>query len=157
MLATVTGISFEFASILLPKISNNVRIDLMRKMLKKKNWPADIVDRTDHFIKSFGTLAENRNLLMHSNMIAGTRETSMLYKTTRQGTTQLCRVSIQELRRVADDMVTYFNYGLHLSNMINFELLTIPRQAGDLVYHAWPDKPPLPNLLEYTSDPIPVR
>jgi len=155
MFATITGSSLKFASILVPKISNQFRTELMRKMLPTKDWPEDVRDKCDHFIKGFWTLAENRNLLMHSSMIASTQKATTLYKTTKQGNTELCRVSLPELQRVADDMMTYFNYGLHLSNMINFELLGIKPREGDFAYFAWPDKPPLPILLEYSSDPLP--
>jgi hypothetical protein len=157
MFATITGCSLRFAEILIPKIPNNVRADLMTKMLETRDWPDDVRDKAAHFVKGFATLAENRNLLMHSSMIASMQTRTLLYKTTRQGRIQHCRVSLPELRRIADEMMIYFDYGRHLSNMINFEILGFKPQAGDFAYFAWPDKPPLPILLEYTSDPLPVR
>jgi hypothetical protein len=62
-----------------------------------------------------------------------------------------------ELRQVADDMNAYFQFGMWLSNMINWEILGLKPRAGDRWHRSWPDKPPLPIPLEYTSDPRPIR
>jgi hypothetical protein len=143
--AAITGSSLKFTSQLFPKITNAVRIELMTRMLEGSGWPEDQRDKTLHFIKAFDILAGNRNRLMHSNLIATTQETTTLYKVTRQGNIEFVRTRPERLRQVADDMMTYVNYGLHLSSMIS-------PQEGDFAHDAWPDKPPLPIPLEYTKD-----
>jgi hypothetical protein len=49
-----------------------------------------------------------------------------------------CRGSLLELRRTADEMMIYFDYGRHLSNVINFEILGFKLQEGDFAYFVWP-------------------
>jgi hypothetical protein len=152
MFATITGCSMQFATMLIPKITNLYRTDLMERMLATRQWHDDARMRCAHFIAGFKILADNRNLLMHSSLIASIETATMLYKTTKQGNTELCSVTVPELRAVADDMMEYFHYGLALSNIINFELLGIKPRAGD--YAAWPDMPPSPNPLKYSARPL---
>jgi hypothetical protein len=152
MFATITGCSMQFATILIPKITNQYRIDLMERMLAIRSWPDDVRAGCERFIGGFKILADNRNLLMHSSMEASTREPTLLYKVTKQGNTELCQVSPGELRQIADDMTTYSRYGLHLSNVINIELLGVKPQAGD--FGALPDMPPLPTPLKYSGRPL---
>jgi len=109
------------------------------------------------FVEGHKICYENRNKLMHSNIVSGTQRSILLFKTERSGKTVAANPTLAELRQVADDMKTYFDFGLHLSNMINFELLGLKPQEGDRWHHAWPDKPALPNRLEYTSDLRPTR
>lgn len=154
MFATITGSSIKFASILVPKITNNVRIDMMRRMLEGNDWPEDVRERAEHFITAFSILVENRNLLMHSSLFDSIQTITMLYKTTSKGSTQISRTTPTQLRQIADDMMTYFHFGMQLSNMINFELLGLKPSEGDFAYFSWPDKPPLPVRLDYTSNPL---
>jgi hypothetical protein len=155
MFATISGCAIQVATLLVQKIPTPGRPDLMRKLLAMRQaWPTDVRDRCAHFINGFGTLADNRNLLMHSSVAASIEQAITLYKTTKQGTTELCVVSVPELRQVADDMLVYFYYGLRLSNVINFELLGIKPHPGENA--SWPDTPPLPSPLKYSARPLPV-
>jgi hypothetical protein len=157
LFAAITGSSSTFTSMLFPKLPNHVRIELMKKMLESNDWPDREKDGCDHFICAFDRLEQNRGLLMHSSFIPMTPEhITLLYKTTKQGHTQISKTNLSQLRQIADDMMTYFQYGMAISNMINFGILHQKRGAGDLVFHAWPDKPPPPTLLEYTSGPLPL-
>jgi hypothetical protein len=155
MFATITGCSMQFATMLMPKITNQYRTDLMDRMLETRSWADDIKARCERFIAGFRILADNRNLLMHSGMAASIHEPTLLYKVTKQGNTELCQVTPQELRQIADDMTVYFRYGLHISNVINIEILGVTPQAGD--FGAFPDMPPLPIPLKYSGRPLQVQ
>jgi len=154
---TLLGITSELSARLMFKLTPEVRDKMMREMLPMHDWPDNVLDLLLHFIEAHKTCYENRNKLMHSSLISGSEQAIVLYKTGRDGKTTLTNPSIPELRQVADDMMSYFNFGMHLSNMINLELLGIKAREGDAWYRAWPDKPPPPSPLEYTSDPIPMR
>jgi hypothetical protein len=157
MFAVILGITGALSYRLMFKIGPEMRDKLMREMLPTRDWPKEVVELVTHFIEAHRICYENRNKLMHSNLMSGSQRAIVLYKTNRDGKTTLANPLIQELRQVADDMKAYFDYGLHLANMINFNLLGAQPMAGDLVYHEWPDKPPLPIPLEYTSDSSPIR
>ena len=149
----ITGCSLVFASFLLPKILNNVRIDLMNQMLEFNHWPQGERDRTEHFIEAFSIITDNRNRLMHSGLFATSQNTTTLHKTTKKGNVEIFRTDAATLRRVADEMMVYAKFGSHLATMLHGNLLLMPR-AGDVVYDAWPDKPPPPFRLKYSSNPI---
>jgi hypothetical protein len=88
---------------------------------------------------------------MHSNLTAGFEDKVALYKSNRARGTILAQVSLAELRQVADDMDTYFNYGIAISNMIALDLLGLKSISGNT--YSWPEKPPLPHKLDYKSGP----
>jgi hypothetical protein len=123
----------------------------MRKHLKELGWPDDTKARVTHFMKAFKILADNRNLLDHSNIFADTEQPTALYKYDKEGNTIHTVVVLAELRQVADDMMRYFNYGLAFGNAIG------PTGAvGTFLHSTWPAQPPLPQKLDYTSQPLPV-
>jgi hypothetical protein len=157
MFSTIVGISTAVSARLMFKISPEMRDRMMREMLPTQNWPPNIADLAQHFIEAHKICYENRNKLMHSAVNTGHRSAIILYKTGRDGKTTLANPLLNELRQVADDMDVFFDYGLQLSNMINFDLLGIKPKAGDAWYKSWPEKPTLPISLEYTSGPLPIR
>jgi hypothetical protein len=150
--AKVLGFTNSQAWALLPKINNRERLRQMRDALQKLNWPDDPKDRVTRFMEAFKILAGNRNLLDHSNIFAGVDTPTTLYKHGRDGKTIHTIVTLAELRQVADDMIQYFNYGLRLSNSIG-----PTGAAGTLLHSTWPDQPPSPQKLNYTSEPLPLR
>jgi hypothetical protein len=100
---------------------------------------------------AFKILADNRNLLDHSNIFAGTATPISLYKYDRDGKTIHTVVTLEELRQVADDMMTYFNYGLSFANVI-----ALDGAVGTIFSSTWPSQPPLPQMLNYTTQPLPL-
>jgi hypothetical protein len=157
MFSTIMGLTSEVSSRIMYKIGPKMRDKLLREILPSREWPAEVSDLAQHFIEAHKICYENRNKLMHSNLHSMSRDAIILAKTGRDGKTTLANPLLSELQRVADDMKTYFDFGLHLSNMINLEILGLTGQAGDRWYESWPGKPPLPIPLEYTSDPRPIR
>jgi hypothetical protein len=147
--ANVIGLTSEFAWALLPKLGTDARLALVRGALTGRDWPDDRKARITHFPDAFKILEENRNLLAHSNLTAGVKDQIALYKYNRAGKTILAQVTPAELRQVADDMDTYFNYGMSITNMIGLEFLGLKTITG--ANYAWPDKPPLPRKLDYKS------
>jgi hypothetical protein len=154
MFSTVTQIGSSATSILLPKIRNNVRLNLMRESLPDREWPAEVVQRIQHFMEGFNICAANRNLLMHSNIFIMSKDAILLFKTRNSGKTVTCNPTLAEVRQVADDMNALFEYGLALSNTININLIP-PKMTLSPV--PWPDKPSSPRSLSYTGAPQTVR
>jgi hypothetical protein len=149
--AKVLGITNNNAWALLPKINNYERLRRMRDALQTLNWPADTKTRATHFMDAFKILADNRNLLDHSNMFSGTDTPISLYKYDRDGKTIHTVVTTEDLRQVADDMMTYFDYGLSFCNSIAPD-----GSEGTIVSPKFPSQPPLPQELNYTAQPLPL-
>jgi hypothetical protein len=157
MFSTILGLTNEVSSRIMYKIGPEMRDKLLRETLPSREWPPEVRDLSQHFIEAHKICYENRNKLMHSNLHSMSPDAIILAKTGRDGKTTLANPLLSELQRVADDMKTYFDFGLQLSNMINLEILGLEPRAGDRWYRSWPGKPPLPIPLEYTSDPRPIR
>ncbi|MEI8152748.1 MAG: hypothetical protein WCG92_14250 [Hyphomicrobiales bacterium] len=157
MFAVILGIDAILSSRLMFKLSPEMRDKMMREMIGTWPWHLDVLDLAKHFIEAHKICYENRNKLMHSNLISGSEKAITFYKSQRDGTVVLARPSLAELRRVADDMQALGWFAIHLSTMIRLEILKHQPMAGDLAFHTWPDKPPLPIPLEYAGPPNPVQ
>lgn len=151
--STVTGTKMAAVSRLFAKIRNPARLERMRKSLVTHGWPSPVIDRVQRFIDGFNACASNRNLLMHSNIFMMSKDAIILYKSNNSGRTVSCNPTLAEVRQVADDMNTYFDYGLALSNAINMNL---PMSSAYTPF-PWPDKPSLPSPLNYMGGPQIVR
>ena len=149
--AKVLRITSNAAWALLPKINNYNRLRRMRDALQTLNWPADTKNRVTHFMDAFKILADNRNLLDHSNIFSGTAAPISLYKYDRDGNTIHTVVTTEDLRQVADDMMTYYNYGLRFGNSIAPD-----GTEGTIVSSRFPSQPPLPEKLNYTRQRLPL-
>lgn len=154
MFSTVTTMDRDATSRFMAKSRNDARLGKMRRSLAERDWPAEIKERVSCFIDGFKICADNRNLLMHSNIFYASRDAIILYKSDNKGKTIACNPTLAEVRQVADDMNAYFEYGLALSNAINFNLMA----RGTISSHfPWPGQPSVSRRLEYAEGPRPVR
>jgi hypothetical protein len=103
--------------------------------------------RVKHYLVAMRILIENRNILVHSNMIRGTDNEPAIYSTGRNGDITMFQGSLELIRKVADDLNDYFDFGLQVANMIATEQNGAARQPGMLGFHEWPELPPLPSRL----------
>src|SRR5271169_3472610 len=152
--ANVIGLTNELTWALLPKIGNEARVSLLEQALCGRDWPHDRKELISHFIEAFTILAENRNPLMHSNLTSGVKDQIALYKSNRACNTILAEVTLEELRRVADDMDTFSTYGMTIANMIGLEFWGLQTITGNNNTYPWPPKPPLPRKLDYKSGSV---
>ena len=143
MFGNVLGLNIQETSELLRKEPwYNKRVKRLKKSLKKSQWPRDAKEHVSRFLEGFSILNENRNLVMHSSIFAEEIEKTILYKQDRDlNKTTIIEVSVNDLRRVADDMKKYTYYGLCMMRAI---LLLGER---DLLSEL--ENPLLPSPLEY--------
>ncbi len=147
--AKVLEISNNDTWALLPRINNYERLRRMRDALKALNWPENTKKRVTHFMDAFKILVDNRNLLAHSNIFSGIATPISLYKYDRDGKTIHTVVVADDLRQVADDIMMYFNYGLYFANSIGTD-----GAEGTMFSNKFPSEPPLPQELNYTTQPL---
>ena len=93
----------------------------------------------------------NRNLLMHCVAIAGPNDSSTLYRTSKRGDRQMVQATTDQIRAVADDLHRYFEFALALANCIAVEVDAADRQVGTIVFHDWPEEPPMPTMIADTT------
>jgi hypothetical protein len=144
MLAAVANMPEEHAAIISGRTNASDRVKLIETFLNRAKWPDEALTAIKHYLKAMDVLIRSRNVLIHSNMIRGTENRTAIYSITRQGKTNLFQATVEEIRQVADDLNTYFYFGLHLANYIATEIHHMARQEGMMVFSQWPDLPPLP-------------
>jgi hypothetical protein len=146
----ILGLDQEVSLQTIAKVKNHETIRyLMSLALPKTAWPAHAQDAVAHFLSGFKLCADNRNLLMHSSII-GAEAVTVLYKRNSKGEMSVCRPTVTELRSTADDIQSYCNYGINLFNAIGVRLDDWIEKP--VLPFPWPNKPPLPQLLAYTTD-----
>jgi hypothetical protein len=157
------GTVFELGvddQVLIPaKIGAEATMFLMRERLRRSDLSPTAKDHLEHFLKGFESCLENRNHLMHSQMVsAGSgivrTEKTLLFKTTKKGALHGATPSLTELRQIADATHNFANYGRNLGNWINVNLSGKPTFSADAF--PLPDKPALPQSLNYSPDPRPL-
>ncbi len=152
-------LAFLFATQFEPGLDNTIALcakvgskacgELMDARLASHVWPDSTKQKVRHFLRAFFILTDSRNSLMHSNLawVAGSH--TVLFKTARSGRTVAVAPTLEVLRRIADDMNAFVDYGRCLGNAINFASPDALKVfEGDFPY---PDDPQLPAKLEYTG------
>lgn len=144
MLAAVANMKEDQASIINARTNPSARVEFIRTFMERREWPAEALAAISHYLRAISILNQSRNVLMHSNMIRGTDNRTAFYSMSRQGKTNLFQATLEEIRQVADDLNTYFYFGLNLANYIATEIHHTAREAGMLVISQVPALPPLP-------------
>lgn len=155
--ATVMGVHSDIATKTAAKIGSGPCLQLTIQLLETTGWSENIKDLVGHFGKAVSICMENRNHLIHSNVATLTSsDETVLYKTSKQGNTIMAVPKLAELQLVADDMNLYTQFGRQLGNAINGSLAGTVLFSNGTSPFPWPDKPPLPHTLTYTSDLHPL-
>ena len=152
MLAAVANMKEDHAAVVSARTNASDRVKLINVFLSKREWPNEALTPINHYLKATEILIKNRNVLIHSNIIRGTTRAA-IFSTTRQGTTNRFEATLEEVRQVADDLNTYFYFGLQTANLIATEIHHVAREAGMLVFHEWPSLPPMPVHIDPQQRP----
>jgi hypothetical protein len=119
-------------------------------------------DRIEHFLSGFDICAENRNFLMHSltrNAVGSNQLYLELEKSARSQPTRrnLVRLSVEDIRRIADEIDTYDHFGFNLVLWLLARLDGGVLKLGDGPEQRppLPDKPALPAKLNLSGAPTP--
>jgi hypothetical protein len=89
-------------------------------------------------------LTENRNALIHGNIVTSWSNEPGIFSLNRRGEMVMFKSSLATIREVADDVESYFQFGLALASYIAVEIHGAARQAGMVVVHDCPPCPPMP-------------
>lgn len=153
LFATTFALHNDDATMIVAKAGTEAATALLRQRLPATEWDDKTRDAVAHFLKAFAICAKNRNQLMHSNL-AWSADATLFFQTTKQGRTEMANPTLAELRNVAEDINTFVLYGRNLGNAINAASAVAPIPANAF---PWPEKPTLPEPLDYSSEGRPVR
>jgi hypothetical protein len=123
--------------------SNSFRLDTLKCAARARENETVTLGAVLTFIENFDICAENRNFLMHSQIdaLAGRDATLVLAKATRKdpATLNYARLSLTEIRQVADDIHFTEQFGLDLF------IYVASRRVGQR--RPLPGRPPAPRRL----------
>jgi hypothetical protein len=161
---TVFDLGLDAGRIIFSKTGCLAATDLIASRLKQLDWPETTIEHVAHFVSAIKINNSNRNHLMHSELmfdnfreadVASVKtDKSVFFKASNSGRIIATALTLEELRRLADDINAFCEYGRQLGNAINsakFNGSTFPAS-----FFPWPNKPSLPRDLKqgYTSDRI---
>lgn len=147
--AAVTAQSEEYAAVIMARTNAVERGRLIRQFLDMANWSEEPLaeDLVVHFTQAADILTKNRNFLVHSNLVHAMDNRTGFYAMSKRGNLMQAEASLDEIRQVADDLNSYFYFGMKLANTVAVRIHKLDLEAGTVVFHTWPDKPPLPTLF----------
>jgi hypothetical protein len=156
------------AYVLFAKITNELRLELIRSAIEFSAHPEEIKEHVRHFLRGFKICADNRNILMHSTVYyifgpdddacpvsapPGSQPGGMGFQKAPKGDPfqiNSYQLSLQEIRALADSIKAFELYGdglfwhiLKNHEPSRYESWGLPKDAQ----YALPDKPALPTPL----------
>lgn len=151
MLAAVGNLTEPQAVVFASRVNPTERANFIEMFLKRREWPEPVGSAIKQYIAAMRTLTENRNALIHGNIITSFGNEPAIFSLNRKGEMTMFQSSLGAIRRTADDAETYFQFGLALANHIATEIHGAAREAGMLVFSEFPASPTMPRPIRSTS------
>jgi hypothetical protein len=145
MLAALANMKEEHAALFTSRTNPADRASVLDTFFKRRAWPKDVAVAIDRYIRGMRVLNVNRNTLVHGNLVRGPNNTSGIFSLNRNsGEYKMLQASLEQIRQVADDLQSYFEFGLALSNYIAADIHHMAREPGMLVVSTLPHIPDEP-------------
>ena len=152
LLYDYTGLSAETTQWLFSHTSNNVRLELLKRCVNERESDPYMKNYVLHFADWFDVCSANRNVLMHSIVSVTDEATLNFTKSSRNDPRKINAVdlSIEDIRRVADDITVAEGMGLRLHTRF---ISTKSGKPDNLAEDVWrflstlPKKPRVPSKL----------
>lgn len=140
------------------RLANNIRMDVISELLTKTTIPVETKKLIEHFVTGFRLCADARNLIMHSSSGGLHRSDRavglVLERHSKTGNKLVCYLTLDDLRRVADDIHRYMTFGAYVVTEVkNYVTHLQDDHAED--FRSLPptlrERPPLPIPLSWRS------
>jgi hypothetical protein len=143
----------SITSLIFQKTPTNVRLQILGQLAAHTVTDPEMREHIEHFIKGYNLCANNRNVLMHSQLLAG-RESNDVFPATKfsKKTAKLAsfEFTLPDIRRVADEIFEWGTYGGLIVSYAFWRNRTVKRGAAPPTS---PKKPALPKELEAMYPP----
>jgi hypothetical protein len=155
MLAAVANMRQNQAAVFISRTNATERANVIKVFSNKREWPSEAAKGIDHYLKALRTLTENRNVLIHGNIVDiwETKSPSIITMD-REGLTSVTQLSLLAIRQVADDLHAYGEFGYLLACYLASEF---SHAAGESGMAAPSHSPPLPDLPKPVRPPQPKK
>ena len=137
---------YAVTNLVFDRATNEQRANALRALAKAKETNPIVLDHIDHLLTFFATCAENRNILMHSSqswLRQPEKGALTLEKRLKTGGRNIYQLDLEDIKRVANDMIDGTNYLMEVDKLISepkpLGLLGMPQTSLQ--------KPPLPSKL----------
>jgi hypothetical protein len=147
MLAATGNMTEEQAAVFVARSNPTQRETFIQLFLGKRQWPPEVEAAIKHYLKAMHTLTENRNTLLHGNIVTGWGNAPTIFSLTKKAETVMFQSSLHAIRQAADEAEAYFRFDLALANYIATEVHGAAHQAGMIVVNICPELPPLPESI----------
>jgi hypothetical protein len=151
MLAAIGNLTEPQAIVFASRVNPTERANFIEMFFKRREWPEPVGSATKQYIAAMRVLTENRNALIHGNIVTSFGTEPAIFSLNRKGAMTMFQSSLGAIRRAADDAEAYFQFGLNLANYIASEIHNAAREAGTIVVHECPECPPLPQPIRSTD------
>jgi hypothetical protein len=159
MLSAISNISTNQAAVFSARINPTERANILDRSFQMREWQDGAKSAIDVYIKGMRALTENRNTLIHGNIVdmaIGKATEPAIISMGRDGRTAVFKSSLPAIRQVADDLYSYFHFGSNLSAYLATEFSPVAREAGMLALSVCPASPPIPKPIRSSQPKIPV-
>lgn len=157
ILAAVANMKQNQAAVFISRINPTERENVIRIFSKKREWPSEASEGIGHYIKALHTLTENRNMLIHGNIVdMWAVKAPGVISMNREGLTTIIQLSLPAIRQVADDLHIYGEFGYMLACYLASEFSHVAREAGMAAPSHCPSLPALPKPLRPPQPKKPV-
>lgn len=145
MLAATGNMSEDQAAVVASRVNPGERANILDIFFKRRSWPDPAGDAIKHYVAAMRIITENRNSLIHGNIVTSFGSEPAFYSLNRNsGAMTVFQSTLATMRQAADETETYFRFGLTLANYIATEIHGAARAEGMLVVNSCPALPPMP-------------
>jgi hypothetical protein len=151
---------FDFSDrsgVLFQNFKNNFRVDTLRAIIESYEKQPLASMHVEHFLLGFEICADNRNLLMHSEIELAPESSELrMSKGTKSDpfTRMFAQFDLPTLRKVADDIMNFEEYGHEITIYLDESLRKQMKAEKTHVHIASLQKPPLPDRLSLQNPAV---
>jgi hypothetical protein len=159
MLSAISNISTNQAAVFSARINPTERANILDRSFQMREWQDDAKSAIDAYIKGMRALTENRNTLIHGNIVdmaIGKATEPAIISMGRDGRTTGFKSSLPAIRQVADDLYSYSYFGSNLSAYLATEFSPVAREAGMPDLSVCPTPLPIPKPIRPSQRKIPI-
>lgn len=159
LLSAVTHWNDYEISAVFHRINNRTRLDILSDLLGKTPIPDDSKADVIHFAEGYKLCTDARNFIMHSIAAGQHSEGLVLERRSRAGSRLECRLTHDDLKRIADEINAFMGWGAWVDSDIRSFTTHFSRGKPNEYRGRSPstlnEKPPLPASLNWMTPPDP--